>query len=55
MISRQINFLAERRKSLTKTELHDRKIMRISSIVFGGVFLVFLSVFGVRFYFDRQQ
>ena len=54
MISRQINFLAERRKSLTKTELHDRKIMRISSIVFGGVFLVFLIVFGVRFYFDRQ-
>jgi hypothetical protein len=54
MSSRQINFLAERRKGLTKTELQDRKIMRIASIVFGGVFVVFLVVFGVRFYFDRQ-
>ncbi|GEM_PF-430194 len=53
-MSRQINFLAERRKSLTKVEVQDRKIIRIASIIFGSVFAVFLIVFGIRFYFDRQ-
>src|SRR5688572_18916140 len=53
-MSRQINFLAERRKSLTKTEQEDRRIIRIVSIFFGTVFTVFLIVFGIRFYFDRQ-
>lgn len=53
-MSRQINFLAERRKALTKTELQDRKVMRVASMIFGGVFMVFLAVFAVRFYFDRQ-
>lgn len=53
-MSRQINFLAERRKGLTKVELQDRKIIRVASIVFGSVFVVFLLIFGIRFYFDRQ-
>lgn len=53
-MSRQINFLAERRKSLTKVEVQDRKIIRIASIVFGATFVIFLLIFGVRFYFDRQ-
>jgi hypothetical protein len=54
MSSRQINFLAERRKGLTKTEIQDRKMMRGASMVFGSVFTVFLLIFAVRFYFDRQ-
>lgn len=53
-MSRQINFLSERRKGLTKVEIQDRKIIRIASIIFGGAFTVFLIIFGVRFYFDRQ-
>jgi hypothetical protein len=53
-MTRQINFLAERRKSLTKVEVQDQKIIRIASIIFGVTFLLFLIVFGVRFYFDRQ-
>lgn len=53
-MSRQINFLAERRKALTKTEIQDRKVMKIASVIFGTVFTVFLIVFAVRFYFDRQ-
>ncbi len=53
-MSRQINFLAERRKSLTKTEREDQRIIRLVSILFGTVFGLFLIVFGVRFYFDRQ-
>lgn len=53
-MSRQINFLAERRKGLTKVEVQDRKIIRIASMIFGGIFLLFLIVFGIRFYFDRQ-
>jgi len=54
MSNRHINFLAERRKGLTKTEVQDRKIMRLASFIFGGAFLLFLLIFGVRFYFDRQ-
>ncbi|MBW7944778.1 hypothetical protein H3C70_05275 [Patescibacteria group bacterium] len=53
-MSRQINFLAERRKSLTKIEVQDQKAIRIASIVFTTTFLIFLTVFGIRFYFDRQ-
>ncbi len=53
-MSRQINFLAERRKSLTKIEVQDQKAIRIASGVFTVTFLIFLAVFGVRFYFDRQ-
>lgn len=53
-MSRQINFLAERRKALIKTEIQDRKVMKIASVIFGTVFTVFLVVFAVRFYFDRQ-
>jgi len=54
MNTRQINFLAERRKGLTKVEIQDRKVIRIASMIFGTVFSVFLIIFGVRFYFDRQ-
>lgn len=54
MSTRQINFLAERRKGLTKVEIQDRKVIRIASMIFGGVFTVFLIIFGIRFYFDRQ-
>lgn len=53
-MSRQINFLAERRKSLTKVEIQDRKVIRIASIAFSAVFLAFLVIFGIRFYFERQ-
>lgn len=53
-MSRQINFLAERRKQLTKTERQDRRIMRIASIVFGVIFFLFLIVFAVRLYVNRQ-
>jgi hypothetical protein len=51
---REINFLSERRKQLTKVEKKDTQIMKILAGILGMVFVFFLLSFGVQLYVDRQ-
>jgi hypothetical protein len=53
-MAKQVNFLRERRKALSKVEQLDRRILMIMSYVFGAIFVVFFIVFGIRLYLDSQ-
>lgn len=58
-MARSINFVAERRKRLSKSWQLDRRLFRYSLYAFGGIFLIFLVTVGIRFFFvfqvDRLQ
>jgi hypothetical protein len=45
-----INFVKERRRSLTKTQKQDQMILRSTLIGFGGVLVVFMIVVGFQFF-----
>jgi hypothetical protein len=51
---REVNFLSERRKKLSKVELQDQKALRIVGIVLGVTFSVFLLLVIVSVYFSFQ-
>jgi hypothetical protein len=53
-MSREINFLNERRKKLTKQESGDRNIMMMTGYFVAIIFIISCVAFGVSFYFDRQ-
>jgi len=53
-MGKEINFLGDRRKKLTKQEKEDRKILRIGSVFFGLVFALFLAVFALHFALAQQ-
>ena len=55
MPARQINFLSERRKSLTKTEHQDQQVMQIMAGVFGLIVVICLMSFGLHFFLNRQM
>ncbi len=54
-MSREINFLNERRKRLTRVEREDQKWIRATLAIFGVTFIFFLCISGVRLYLDRQH
>lgn len=45
-----INFVKERRRSLTKTQKQDQLFLRSALIAFGGILTVFLVVVGVQLF-----
>lgn len=49
-----VNFVKERRRSLTKTQKQDQLLLRSALIAFGGILAVFLVVVGVQFYLTFQ-
>ena len=51
---RQINFLAERQKGISKQQLQDLRLMKIAGVVLGVVCLAGLIIFGLFFYFTYQ-
>lgn len=51
---KEINFLRERRKTLSKQELADKKVLKISSIFFGIFFAFFALVFGLHFFLTSR-
>ncbi len=53
-MSRDINFLRERRKLLSKFQKRDKKIFYVSLAIFGGSLFVFLVLFGINIFFDRR-
>jgi hypothetical protein len=53
-MSRQINFLAERRKTVSKQQLADQRSLKMALTVFGVVFTVFILVFGIRLFSEIQ-
>lgn len=53
-MSREINFLNERRKQLSKQERGDRSVMMMSTYFVVGIFVLFLLTFGLRLYLERQ-
>lgn len=46
----QINFLSQRRRTLSKTAQQDRKVFRWTVITFSVIFVVFLSLFSAKLY-----
>lgn len=54
MPARQINFLSERRKSLTKTEHQDLQLIKIVGGVFGVIVLICAVLISIRVYLGRQ-
>lgn len=53
-MSKTINFVAERRKKLSRSQQQDIKHFRLTSIITGAIFLVFLATVGVRLFFVYQ-
>jgi hypothetical protein len=53
-MSRQINFLAERRKDLTKQEKIDKRILEVTGVILGMSFAFFLVVTLFTFYLTNQ-
>lgn len=49
MSSEGINFVRERRRRLSKSEVTDRQLLRMAMIALSGVFVAFLVVMGVQF------
>ena len=45
-----VNFVRERQRLLTKTQLQDQKVLKIVSMITGGLFLVFVVVMGVQLF-----
>jgi hypothetical protein len=52
-VTREINFLGERRKKLTRQETADRRIMMMVGVVLGIMVVVFLIIFGIRLFLGR--
>ncbi len=50
-MSKEINFLRDRRKTLSKRQKLDIKILKITAVVFGVVLLGFVITFGVSFFY----
>ena len=53
-MSKDINFLRDRRKKVTKQEKDDRHFLWLSSAIFGGLLCIFLVVLGIHFYLNQQ-
>ena len=53
-MSREINFVRQRRKELTLQQQKDRQILRISAIVCAAAVVIALSALGGRLYFNHQ-
>src|SRR5258708_36090596 len=51
---REINFLAERRKALSKQEVADKRLMRLSLVGCGLMFVIFGAMFGASFFLNRE-
>lgn len=51
---REINFLNERRKKLTKQEKSDKNVMMMTSYFLGVVFVILVITEGVSIYLGRQ-
>jgi|SRR5579859_796714 len=51
---REINFLAERRKALSKQEVADKRLMRLSLVGCGLMFVIFGAMFGGSFFLNRE-
>lgn len=54
-MARDINFLRDRRKRLSKSQEQDKKLFRFSLIGFSVVIVMALVASGVRFFFIQQQ
>jgi len=50
----EINFLRERRKKLTKAQVQDKKLFKLSEIGFGLTIAVFTLIFGVHLFFTQR-
>jgi hypothetical protein len=53
-VAREINFLGERRKKLTKQETVDRRVMMMAGFVLSVVVLTFLVIFVIRLYLGNS-
>jgi len=51
---REINFLSDRRKAVSKLEEADHKVFRVGEIVLGVCFGIFLISSGLQFYFSSR-
>ena len=53
-MSREINFLSERRKTLSKQEAKDKRLLRIALIFLAIVIVALLGCIGGLYYFNSQ-
>lgn len=53
-MSKTINFVQDRRKSISLVEQHDQVLLRKMVVVFVGVALLCIVVFSIRFFFSYQ-
>lgn len=53
-MSRQINFLGERRKTVSKQQLSDQRSLKMALSIFSVVFVAFAIVFGIRLFSEIQ-
>ncbi len=51
---KEINFLRERQKELSGQEKGDRWLLKVTSMIFGVIFVLFLAAFGTQVYFSNQ-
>lgn len=54
MSTKAINFVSVRRKALTKTQQHDKEMLRYAVFGFGGVVIVLVVVLVVRLFYSIQ-
>ena len=51
---RELNFLRERRKTVTAKERMDRRLAMAAGVVFAIIFVAFVGIFGWRLYLSNQ-